>query len=43
LEAGVVNGYFPLHAPKPPTETSIETAERLEPSRGSCHSVMEAA
>jgi hypothetical protein len=32
----VVNGYFPLHAPKPVIEASIETAERLAPSRGAC-------
>jgi hypothetical protein len=27
----VVNGYFVVHAPRPPTETSIETAEQLAP------------
>jgi hypothetical protein len=44
LEAGVVNGYFLVqHAPTPPIETSIETAERLVPSRGSRHGVVEAA
>jgi hypothetical protein len=43
LEAGVVNDYFLVHAPRPPIETSIETAEQLVPNRGSYRSVMEAA
>jgi hypothetical protein len=43
LEAGVVNGYFLVHAPRPPIETPIETVEQLAPNRGSCRSVVEAA
>jgi hypothetical protein len=43
MEAGVASGYFLVHAPRPPVETSIETAEQLAPNRGSCHGVVEAA
>jgi hypothetical protein len=43
LEAGVVNGYFLVHAPRPVIEALIRTAGRLAPSRGSCRGVVEAA
>jgi hypothetical protein len=43
VEAGVVNGYFLVHAPRPPIETSIETAAQPAPSRGACPGVVEAA
>ena len=39
----MVNGYFLVHAPRSPVETSIETAEQLAPNLGSCRGVMEAA
>jgi hypothetical protein len=42
-EAGVANGCFLMHAPRPLVEASIELAEQLAPSRGSCHGLVEAA
>jgi hypothetical protein len=41
LEAGVANGCFLAHAPRPPIETSIQMAEPLSPTGGSCHGVVE--
>jgi hypothetical protein len=43
LEAGVANGCFLVHVPRPLIETAIETAEQQAPSRGSCHGVVGAA
>jgi hypothetical protein len=42
LEAGVVNDYILVHAPRPLIETLIMTAVRLAPSRGLCRGVVEA-
>jgi len=39
LEADVANGCYLAHAPRPPIETSIEMAEQLAPTGGSCHGV----
>jgi hypothetical protein len=39
LEADVANGCYLVHAPRPPIETSIEMAEQLAPTGGSCHGV----
>ena len=35
----MANGYFPVHPPRPPIEASVEMAEHLAPSRGSCGGV----
>jgi hypothetical protein len=43
LEAGVMNGCFLVHAPRPLIEASIEMAAQPAPSRGSCHRLVEAA
>jgi hypothetical protein len=43
LEADVANGCFLAHLPRPPIETSIQTAERLAPTGGSCDGIMAAA
>ena len=43
LEAGVADGCFLVHAPRPLIEASIGMAEQLVPSGGSCRSVVEAA
>jgi hypothetical protein len=32
-----------VHAPRPPIDTSIETAAELAPGRGACDGLMEAA
>ena len=42
LEAGVANDDFLVPAPRPFIEASIEMAERLAPSHGSCHGLMKA-
>jgi hypothetical protein len=43
VEAGVANGCFLMHAPRPLVEASIEMAEQLAPTGGSCHGIVEAA
>jgi hypothetical protein len=43
LEAGVANGCFLMHVPRPLIEASIERAERLALGRGSCHGIVGAA
>jgi hypothetical protein len=43
LEAGVANGFFLVHVPRPLIETSIKIAAQLAPSRGSCRGVVGAA
>jgi hypothetical protein len=43
LEVGVTNGWFLMHAPRPPVEAPIEAAARLALSRWSCRGVVEAA
>ena len=43
MEVGVANDYFLRHAPTPLVEASIELADQLAPSRGSCRGVVGAA
>jgi hypothetical protein len=43
LEVDVANGWFLVHASAPLVDASIEMSDRLVPSRGSCHGVVEAA
>ena len=40
---GVANGYFLVHAPRPPIETSIEAADQRALNRRSCAGIGEAA
>jgi hypothetical protein len=39
----VANGYFLVHAPRPPIETSIEAADQLALNRRTCAGIVEAA
>jgi hypothetical protein len=43
VEVSMANGWFLMHAPRPPVETPIEAAAQLALGRGSCRGVVEAA
>jgi hypothetical protein len=43
VRGGVANGYFLVHAPRPPTETSIEAADQRALNRRSCAGIGETA
>jgi len=43
VEVSMTNGWFLLHAPRPPVEAPIEAAAQVALGRGSCRDVVEAA